>query len=136
MKKPLKDPYSSTKVEKDKIQTWLPLAEKLFLQGINPLRGTAQSTINLLLKGLLDECRELGITSYDRIDDFIELVHRRSSPTFPLDHARVKTPERDDRGGKEDLGEKTSRSQNERAESPKSNRQKRSGAEGEKRKRS
>ena len=119
-KQVLSDPYSSVPAdEKVKIQTWFPHTEEIFLAGINPVRGTFQYTINKLLKGLIDECRANGITCYDHIDRFIEIVNRRSSFSLPAHDAGTEAVVRNVGGREADLAEKVTQRPDLGADSPK-----------------
>lgn len=110
MTKPLRvrDPYPIPSKDREKIQSWFPRDERLFLMGIDPVRGTMQAVINNLLKGLIDECRALGITSYDRLDDFVAVVNRRSAFTLPSNPPEHKTTGGNDTGGEANMGPKAS----------------------------
>lgn len=75
------DPYEEAHSTDNltRISSWIPENEKLFIQAIRPGRGTLQTTINLFLKGLIDECRKRGITTYNECNRFEQLVLERTS---------------------------------------------------------
>lgn len=90
-----KDPYADTPDElSSRLSAWVPETDKVFLMGIRPHRGTVQTTINILLKGLIDECKQRGITSYDNKAAFEALVCERAAPRGTSGSA---TTERDER---------------------------------------
>jgi hypothetical protein len=83
----LNDPYPETpSEERERITVRIPLLELRFLQCIRPGRGTMQTTISLFLKGLIDECRKRGITSYDQVRDFERLVIERTAVSVAPNH--------------------------------------------------
>jgi hypothetical protein len=76
----LKDPYPNVKGEERlSIRSRLPQSERDFLVGIRPQKGTIQTVINLFIKGLIDECRQRGITDYTRRGEFERLVVQRTT---------------------------------------------------------
>lgn len=88
------DPYTISKTSKEqdlhRTSSWIPENEHSFLISLRPNRGTMQITINLLLKGLLDECRKRGITSFEQRDAFERLVIERSALSVTSANAGVK----------------------------------------------
>lgn len=74
------DPYDSLPREsKVRLQAWSSPEVHATLSAICPRQGTIQTVINLLLEGLIADCKNYGITSYTHADEFKRLVLRRAS---------------------------------------------------------
>lgn len=93
----LHNPYPSQhdNVDQDalRFQTYLNGPDKALLMGIRPIKGTAQTVINHLIKNLCNDLRDLGINSYrpDADDIFTILVERRALTDDQVERLRRTT---------------------------------------------
>lgn len=75
----LLDPYQDnpkfTNEEEGKLYIRLPESEKFKIKGIHPRDNTYQVVINSFWFKLCRKCEQLGLSSYNDVDDFIRLVN-------------------------------------------------------------
>ena len=78
----LVDPYQTLDDDdKSRLNTDFSTEDKRFLQSVIPIRGIIQTTVNILLKSVIDEFKSRQITYYDP-DNFgilAEIVERKAT---------------------------------------------------------
>lgn len=94
---PFSDPWGDIpNAEKSRVQTFAHSDYYLNLQALNPGLGNIQTTISILIKNLIDECRRRNINDYRDADRFRELVvgfglSERSTTPEPANDAGTET---------------------------------------------
>lgn len=81
----LENPYVAVrdKTTMSRVNADVPLNDILLIKAICPLHGILQTSVNLFIKALVDECRARNITSYNEYSDFVDIIRRRTAAYTP-----------------------------------------------------
>lgn len=60
----------------------IDIGDAMFLKSISPRYGSTQTIVSIYVKSIIDECRQLGITSYspENYNRLVAIIKRRTAP--------------------------------------------------------
>lgn len=100
----LTDPYAHLpEEEKVKISTTISSEDAMLIRICRPLRGTLQSTINHMIRHLVERMRKENLDDYTDWTRFCELLHREFPVGGITNGGGTKTPLPDVQGGVKDV---------------------------------